>query len=342
MDLADRIVGKCFSESNPYNSILTDNLVAIGNMINVGRDRTAINHSNIAQYSAILDDVTCPLCEYLDGMYFEVGSKEYYKYMPRVHISCRCIYVYIGKDEVNQPKPNFKEPSDTLKKLGHLTTGKQSVAGAIANATIPIVTPTLAKLPVKYSSIDYETNSENVNNTLLDVISNYDYPVEVINNFVKLVHEVLIISGEKDAINTALTAIDSVYEEYIVELAKTKGIQIIGKLSPLKLISIFNKVDKLSKILQTVGVPLDTIKISKNDSYKDGVVSTNGRIPYNEIINELDKKFGINDRWSIENNEPYFNDAILNIFRGNINKSTKRIAAKLNINPRDWYIQEVV
>lgn len=56
------------------------------------------------QYSAILDEVTCPTCEDLDG---SVVSPEEYKnttWVPPIHFNCRCIWVAIMDDEEEPPE----------------------------------------------------------------------------------------------------------------------------------------------------------------------------------------------------------------------------------------------
>lgn len=108
-------------------AILSDQAAAlIGNLINKGRDMAAKKaKAKLAQYSAILDDVTCPLCEELDGQIFTVGSPEYYEFMPRVHHNCRCIWVYIEPEEVDQPDVDFERPlPELLKSHGSLMNHK--------------------------------------------------------------------------------------------------------------------------------------------------------------------------------------------------------------------------
>lgn len=55
------------------------------------------------QYSALLDNRTCPTCEELDG---KVLSETEYKnttYDPPIHHNCRCIWVAILQDEIDPP-----------------------------------------------------------------------------------------------------------------------------------------------------------------------------------------------------------------------------------------------
>jgi hypothetical protein len=116
-----------------YDQILEDNMSGLSNMVNLGRDRTAIQSSRIAEYSVILDGATCPLCKDLDGNVYAVGSDAYYRYMPPQHGRCRCIYVYIGNDEANPPPITSKEPSKELvQKHGQLTGQNLSLKSTIA------------------------------------------------------------------------------------------------------------------------------------------------------------------------------------------------------------------
>lgn len=127
-----------FQESDDYDDILDDNsVISTANMINVGRNRAAIiAGSRMAQYSAILDKKTCPLCRELDGMYVEVGSADHLEFTPPIHHKCRCIWVYIGREET-MPNVNFVRPNQKLvDKHGGLT----NTAGKTSN-----------KVPVKPS-----------------------------------------------------------------------------------------------------------------------------------------------------------------------------------------------
>jgi SPP1 gp7 family putative phage head morphogenesis protein len=106
-----------------FSSILSDAAASlIGDMINLGRDRAAeVAKAQLAQFSAILDDVTCELCEDLDGSIFQVGSPEYETFMPRIHHNCRCIYVYIDPEEEDPPAvTRVQIDDDEIKKHGTL------------------------------------------------------------------------------------------------------------------------------------------------------------------------------------------------------------------------------
>jgi hypothetical protein len=137
MKWLDNIVDSILlQESDNYENILDDNsVVSTANMVNVGRNRAAIiARSKMAQFSAILDRRTCPLCKELDGMYVEVGSADHLEYTPPIHSKCRCIWVYIG-DEDKMPTVNFKKPNQELiKKHGNLI-GKSGAISKLLDDT---------------------------------------------------------------------------------------------------------------------------------------------------------------------------------------------------------------
>lgn len=74
--------------------------------INIGRDDVfKSNKRNISkyQYSAILDDATCAICEDLDGMVLDQRQYDDTIWTPPIHFNCRCIWVAILDDEEDQP-----------------------------------------------------------------------------------------------------------------------------------------------------------------------------------------------------------------------------------------------
>lgn len=84
---------------------LTAGLV-ISTAINLGRDdvfQTYRNSIQSYQYSAILDDVVCPICEDLDGSVVTEAEYRSTPWMPPIHFNCRCIWVAIGNDEEEAP-----------------------------------------------------------------------------------------------------------------------------------------------------------------------------------------------------------------------------------------------
>jgi hypothetical protein len=69
----------------------------------------------LAQWSAILDDSVCDLCASLDMMVVDVDSADYNKYTPgNIHPNCRCVWIYILKDEEDKPPVDFKAPPADL------------------------------------------------------------------------------------------------------------------------------------------------------------------------------------------------------------------------------------
>lgn len=79
---------------------------AISSAINIGRDDTFDEHTekiSLYQYSAILDDRTCPICEDLDGSVVDGPTKRSTQWQPPIHINCRCIWVSIMREETEQP-----------------------------------------------------------------------------------------------------------------------------------------------------------------------------------------------------------------------------------------------
>ena len=97
-----------------YDDIINDQMSGLANMVNLGRDRTAINSCKKAEYYAILDKRTCPLCEELNGSVVEVGSTEHQNHMPPIHNRCRCIWVYYDEQETNQPNYQWNDIDEEL------------------------------------------------------------------------------------------------------------------------------------------------------------------------------------------------------------------------------------
>lgn len=80
--------------------------IIVSQAINRARDdifTTAASDIAVYQYSAILDENTCPLCEQLDKTV--VGEAEYKSspYQPPIHHFCRCIWIAIKKDQSTIP-----------------------------------------------------------------------------------------------------------------------------------------------------------------------------------------------------------------------------------------------
>ena len=90
-----------------YDSVIgltASAVVAMG--VNRGRkDTFADNEDRISeyQYSAILDAKTCPICDDLDGSVVDEAEYKKTSFDPPVHHHCRCIWVAILEDELEQP-----------------------------------------------------------------------------------------------------------------------------------------------------------------------------------------------------------------------------------------------
>ncbi len=87
----------------------------ISEAINEGRKQAADKaQPQVAQFSAILDDVTCPLCAWMDGLIIELANPDYEIFTPPIHQHCRCVWVYIRPDEEPQPEPTWQTPPTGL------------------------------------------------------------------------------------------------------------------------------------------------------------------------------------------------------------------------------------
>jgi hypothetical protein len=78
------------------------------------------------QYSAILDDSVCDLCESLDGNTFKIDDADATENQPPQHINCRCILAPILMDDDPpeewdglEPSPEMKDKYQTLKEHKH-------------------------------------------------------------------------------------------------------------------------------------------------------------------------------------------------------------------------------
>lgn len=82
-------------------------VIAVAQAINRSRDdvfETAKEDIEVYQYSAILDDVTCELCEAMDGTVVEHEEYKSSPYQPPEHGFCRCIWIAIKKDQTDIPE----------------------------------------------------------------------------------------------------------------------------------------------------------------------------------------------------------------------------------------------
>lgn len=88
------------------NKIALTGAIAVSQSVNRGRnDVFDTNRNEIAvyQYSAILDDATCPICEDLDGTVLEYAEYRSTKWEPPIHHNCRCIWIAILRDQTEIP-----------------------------------------------------------------------------------------------------------------------------------------------------------------------------------------------------------------------------------------------
>lgn len=108
-DLYDR---ELRSEGRPMR-LTTRMLSAKGT--NEGR-RDAIERGGIplrgAQYSALMDRRTCELCLELDETVIAVEHPDLSRFTPPVHHNCRCVWVWITRDEADF-EPTWQTPSST-------------------------------------------------------------------------------------------------------------------------------------------------------------------------------------------------------------------------------------
>lgn len=85
--------------------LATAALLNISEAVNLGREEgfdDIANEIGAYQWSAILDDRTCDLCESLDGTYFEPGDPALAELKPPIHPNCRCILVAVLKEELQK------------------------------------------------------------------------------------------------------------------------------------------------------------------------------------------------------------------------------------------------
>ena len=85
--------------------------IVVNDAINEGRNE-GLQAGDIQgyQYSAILDDRTCALCEDLDGMTLVRGDARFDEFNPPIHDRCRCVWIGVLSDEVDF-RPEWRDPS---------------------------------------------------------------------------------------------------------------------------------------------------------------------------------------------------------------------------------------
>lgn len=95
-------------------AVKTAGTITVSESINIGRGSEAKKIGIVgAQYSAILDSHTCPLCAELDMHQMSVDDPDFDIFRPPLHQNCRCILIYINKEEDNV-EFNWKSPSGEL------------------------------------------------------------------------------------------------------------------------------------------------------------------------------------------------------------------------------------
>jgi len=100
------LLGEDFEQFYQKTISLTG-VIAVAQAINRSRDdvfETAKEDIEVYQYSAILDDVTCELCEAMDGTVVEHEEYKASPYQPPEHGFCRCIWIAIKKDQTDIPE----------------------------------------------------------------------------------------------------------------------------------------------------------------------------------------------------------------------------------------------
>jgi len=78
-------------------------LINVAEAVNEGREsgfKDIRDQIGAFQWSAILDERTCPICEELDGKYFEPDDPTLDEIRPPIHPACRCILVAVLKEEL--------------------------------------------------------------------------------------------------------------------------------------------------------------------------------------------------------------------------------------------------
>lgn len=94
-------------------------MVSVGEALNIGRAKCAIELGvQAGQWSAILDNHTCPLCAELDGKVISVHDPDFNIFRPPLHFNCRCAIFWIRNEETGV-EYTWKTPDAALvKKYG--------------------------------------------------------------------------------------------------------------------------------------------------------------------------------------------------------------------------------
>ncbi|NOS67905.1 MAG: hypothetical protein HOO67_06130, partial [Candidatus Peribacteraceae bacterium] len=96
--------------------------VTVIEAVNMGRAAAAEQHSELqaAQYSGILDQKICQLCEFLDGKVLTLDNPAFDRFTPPVHNNCRCVWVFIRQEEENVLITWEEPPSELVGRFGNL------------------------------------------------------------------------------------------------------------------------------------------------------------------------------------------------------------------------------
>jgi SPP1 gp7 family putative phage head morphogenesis protein len=94
-------------------ALATAAILNVAEAVTMGRESTFADIADQIgawQWSAILDEKTCPICRELDGQYFDPNDPVWDEIRPPAHIGCRCIPVAVLKEELE----NFPVQITTL------------------------------------------------------------------------------------------------------------------------------------------------------------------------------------------------------------------------------------
>lgn len=107
LSIGDTLAAIAMATNEFYGrKVVPTSAIVIAKGVNIGRDdvfQEVRSKVSKYQYSAILDEVTCPVCEDLDGSVVDEAEYRSTKWMPPIHNNCRCIWVAIMVDEEDQP-----------------------------------------------------------------------------------------------------------------------------------------------------------------------------------------------------------------------------------------------
>ena len=89
--------------------------ITVSESFNFGRNQGAkVDLIELAQYSAVLDNVTCPLCRFMDKKIIQVDNPDFQKFTPPIHANCRCIWVMLNPKQAGQASVTWERPPQEL------------------------------------------------------------------------------------------------------------------------------------------------------------------------------------------------------------------------------------